>query len=478
MRRARSRVARWAGIAAAAGLFVSCGRARPPAVLQGSWDYVVTAPAAGSWELAVEATFRGAGERLVAADQEDAFSRVTLVRGSADAESHALVPFDAGAWTVPSCRDACRIRYVVDLHALAASCARLDCGRLVGDAVLSQASAWMLRPEPAGPAVVHVRIAGDRFATGLRRDPAGGYVFRSEDLGEASYTVFGTFRRVPIDVGGATLEVVLLAQPVKMGDAAVVEWVRGAAGLVAGLHGRFPVSATVFVVPVPGADEVVFGRVMSLAGASMVLLVGAETRPESAHEDWVVVHELFHLSTPSFVGEGHWLEEGLATYYEPILRARAGWLTEQQLWRDFVRQMPRGLRKDGDPPSLEERDDIDSTYWGGALFAFLADLRLRQATARSAQPRSLDDVMRALLAERGDATHRASLADFVETADRLTGDQTLGEIYRSWAVRGEPVDLDATWRSLGIEVTAERDVKLHDDAPLATTRTSIAGIGH
>jgi hypothetical protein len=481
MRGARSRASRWAGLVRVVRIgsvvlgAVSCRRAGAPQAAEGSWDYVVTAPPPGSLRLAVEATFRrAASERLVADGQEAAFSGMTVARGPGGGTA---VPFDTGAWTVPSCREECRVRYVVDLEALAASCSRLDCGRRIGGAVLSQASAWMVRPEPAGEAVVHVRVAGSRFATGLRRDPSGGYVFRSEDLGEASYTTFGDARQVAVDVGGVPLDVVLPGAPIKMGDAAVGEWVRGAAGCVASLYGRFPVAATIFVDPVPGADQVVFGRVMSLTGASVVLLFGAETRAESAHTDWVVVHELFHLSSPSFVDEGRWLEEGLATYYEPILRTRAGWLTEQQLWRDFVRQMPRGLRKTGEPAGLEERDGIDSTYWGGALFALLSDLRIREATARSAQPRSLDDVMRAVLAQRGDATHRATVAEFVETGDRAAGVPVLAEIQDSWALRGEPVDLDALWRSLGLEVTAEGDVKLHDDAPLAAVRRAIAS-GH
>src|SRR6202034_3713579 len=108
--------------------------------------------------------------------------------------------------------------------------------------------------------------------------------------------------------------------------------------------GRFPVASSIFVVPVDGADEVVFGRVMSLAGASAALLVGHDTRLAQFHNDWVSVHELFHLGTPSFVGEGHWLEEGLATYYEPVLRERAGWMREAELWQHFAREMPRGLR--------------------------------------------------------------------------------------------------------------------------------------
>ena len=83
-----------------------------------------------------------------------------------------------------------------------------------------------------------------------------------------------------------------------------------------------------------------------------------------------------------------------------------------------------------------------------------------------------------MLAQRGDATHRATVADFVETGDRVAGTGTLARVYTSWAVRGEPVDLGAIWRSLGVEVTGGRDVKLHDEAPLAAVRKSIAGSGH
>jgi hypothetical protein len=261
-----------------------------------------------------------------------------------------------------------------------------------------------------------------------------------------------------------------------MGDQAATSWVKDAATCVAGLYGRFPVDATVFVVPVQGADEVVFGRVMSLSGASVALLFGSQTKAATEHDDWVVVHELSHLGTASFMGEGHWLEEGLATYYEPVLRERAGWMTERQLWGHFVREMPRGLPRPGEPPNIEERDDIDSTYWGGALFAFLADLRIRTGTHGT---RSLDDVMRAALARLGDSTHEARLADFLRTGDEATGTDALGSVDAGFAVRGQPPDLDATWHSLGVEPQADGSVVLHDDAPLAAIRRAIArGAAH
>ena len=60
----------------------------------------------------------------------------------------------------------------------------------------------------------------------------------------------------------------------------------------------------------------------------------------------------------------HWIEEGLATYVEPIARARAGGLTPQKVWGDMVDAMPQGLPKPGDR-GLDFTHTWGRTYWGG-----------------------------------------------------------------------------------------------------------------
>jgi predicted metalloprotease with PDZ domain len=457
-----------------AALLGACARdAAVPARSPPEYAYVLSVPGAGSWDLVVEATLeRAPSEMLVAAGGPAGMHEVALL----DAGGAAHVMQRRGdAWIAPECRGRgrCRVRYKVDLAA-----ARWTA--LGGNAVIGTAAAWLLVPEPSGDAVLRVRVgAGDRarFATGLRRANDGTYVLRASELGEAAYTAIGEMRTSRLSLSGASVDVALLGQPLAMTDRAALEWVRNSATCVAGLFGRFPADATVFVVPVAGADEVVFGRVLSLAGASVALLFGAETRADAVHDDWVVVHELFHLGTPTFVGEGHWLEEGLATYYEPILRERAGWMSEADLWGHFVREMPRGVRTADSPPSIEDRDDIDSTYWGGALFAFLADVQILQETRRQ---RSLDDGLRASLALEGDATHQVRVRDFLRTCDEATGTRALARLYDDFALRGTPVDLDALWRSLGVD--RERGsgrIVLREDAPLAAVRRAIAtGYGH
>lgn len=422
----------------------------------------------------MEARLRGApGASLVDPDAAGALRDVVLVESGRETP----LPRAGDGWLAPACKDDCTLRYDLDLSALTESCRGMECARRVGNAVIGAASVFMLRP--AGDADAEIRVAvrgGDasRFATGLRPDGRGGYVLRTTELVEASYTAFGELRATRIEVAGAPLQVVLLGPPLKMGDAAVLAWIKDAAICVAQLYGTFPAQATLFVVPVQGRDEVVFGRVMSLAGGSVVLLFGAETSPTSERTDWVVVHELSHLGTASLVGEAHWLEEGLATYYEPILRERAGWITQADLWAHFVDQMPRGQRKPDDPPSLEERDDIDSTYWGGALFCLLADLRIR---AESHGAKSLDDVMRAVRERLGDATHGTRLADFLRVGDEATGTRALAEVYTHFATAGEAVDLAGTWQALGVVPGPGGTVTLREDAPLAAVRRALAAGG-
>ena len=77
------------------------------------------------------------------------------------------------------------------------------------------------------------------------------------------------------------------------------------------------------------------------------------------------MHEFLHLGSPLMRDEGPWLNEGIATFYEPVLRARAGWKTEDEVWREWISQMPRGM------PAMTEiglsNAGRGGIYWGGAV---------------------------------------------------------------------------------------------------------------
>lgn len=457
---------------------------RPPSEAKstGHWAYQVEAPPEGSRTVSVEATFENTRtERLAIARESVPFVRDLHV---VTATGTRPIARQGSQWVEPSCAKGCTVRYRVDLGALAAACGdEVDCARRVGEATLSPALAWLVHPSPRTDVPVTVRVHTPNaveFISGMNATDESGrsFAFRSYDLDEGSFTAFGPIRRYRVDVAGkdaktpGRLDVAVLGKTkYAMPDATMRAWVSDAAEVVTPLFGRFPVDrATLFVVPAKGEQEVVFGKVLSLAGASVVLVMGDRMPSSARYDDWVLVHELFHLGFPTFRGEGRWLGEGLATYYEPILRARAGWMSEGEVFRQFVRNMPRGMPQRGSAAALTKRDDLDSIYWGGALFCFAADVRIREETRGK---HSLDDVMRAALARGGDATKVWSVADVMKLGDEVTGTNVLTEMYDRYAARGERIDLEGLLASLGIDRSDRGIIDLDDTRPLAWVRKGL-----
>ena len=464
--------------AALALLMMTCVRSASDVADRGRWLYEVDVPASGT-RIVVQATFeRARTPTLVIPRGRGAWIESVAARGRGGV--YRSVERRGADWFEPTCEERCTIRYTVNLDELARSCGdEVDCARRVGSAVLSPSMAWLLHPSPRSDVPVEVRVRAEepaRFATGMSAmgQRASAYAFRSFDLDEGSFTAFGPMRRTRLELPGrrgtdARLDVVLLGDVrYAMSDDAIVSWVSDAAHATASLFGRFPVDhATVFIVPSRGEDEVVFGKVLSLAGASVVMLLGDRMESRARHDDWVLVHELIHLGFPTFRGEGRWLGEGLATYLEPLARARAGWIREEEVFRQFAQSMARASAPGGPSVGLASRTDVDGIYWGGALFSLLTDVRIRQETRGE---KSLEDVMRAILELGGDATRVWTVNEIVTLADRVTGTHVMTEMYERHALHAERMDSDALMSALGV---VEGHEQLDDSRELSWIRKGL-----
>jgi hypothetical protein len=385
------------------------------------------------------------------------------------------------------CVDDCKLRYVVDLSEVERS---YDGVVAIGTSTfVAPTSSWLARPWPSPRGAFDIVIDGPRdappgafesvgFATGLRRasGDATHFTLPTSDFAEGSFAAFGNLRHRSIDAAHATIEIVVVGDAtLALSDDEIATWVREDAECVARLYGHFPVArASVFIVPIEGATHVVFGKVLSLGGASIIALTGTDFTAKQTHSDWVLVHEMVHLGFPTMYGV-RWLTEGLATYYEPVLRTRAGWHTRDWLWDDFAKSMKRGIPPDGAELALDKRDSIDDAYWGGALFVMMADVGIRKATSNK---KSFDDVLRAVLAQGGDATVVWNMAELTEAARKETGTDVFGDLVTRYATKGERIDLPGFFRDLGIarDATVEGSaakIVFDDDAPLAPIRKSI-----
>lgn len=253
--------------------------------------------------------------------------------------------------------------------------------------------------------------------------------------------------------------------------APVKRWVSDSARSVAGYFGRFPARARVVVKPAPSGAVgrgVTYGR---RALPMIRVFLGPDATSRDLARDWVLTHEMVHLAFPS-VGHHSWLEEGVAVYVEPVARAKAGVASADDVWRWLVWGLPKGL-PDGRDSGLDSADSWGRTYWGGALFCFLADVEIRRA---SSNRRSIGDALRAILETCGGVATAMPIGDVLDAGDRALERPVLRPLYeRLGRAPGAP-DLGALFRLLGVDASGG-GLRFDDDAPYASIRRALATDG-
>jgi len=252
----------------------------------------------------------------------------------------------------------------------------------------------------------------------------------------------------------------------------VLEWVRRAADAVTAFYGVFPVErARVRVVESLGDGREIhgttWGDIDGVQGFSRMRL-GAGVTKDDLNSDWTMTHEFVHMALSSLPDESHWLEEGLATYVEPIARVQAGQLTAEQAWEGMVQGMPNGEPGPGDK-GLNQTHTWGRTYWGGAMFCLVADIRIREATQNR---KGLQDALRAIVAARATIDTEWPVERVLAVGDEATGTTVLSGLYDTWKNSPVRVDLNKLWLELGVR-TGSHGIEFDSNATLAAIRNSI-----
>ena len=162
------------------------------------------------------------------------------------------------------------------------------------------------------------------------------------DMGDLPYAAFGDLR---VETG--LLTVAIAKVPRRQSEEELLGWIRDSAALIERYFGRFPADGALLLV-LPARGHQIHGRCRGTGGASILFTLGTEVDLAEARRSWELVHEMVHLGFPSLARRHIWVEEGLATYVEPIARARVGELSAGKVWGDLVRGLPQGLPRQGD----------------------------------------------------------------------------------------------------------------------------------
>src|ERR1051325_1774226 len=146
-----------------------------------------------------------------------------------------------------------------------------------------------------------------------------------------------------LEIGGCKIQIIFSSAPAEPVRNLVSAWGTSSARAVTTYYGQFPVSQLRIRLRFFDGRGVRGGRTTGWNGPMISIGVGQSSSASDFTEDWILTHEMVHLGFPSVPEQHHWIEEGSATYIEPIARARAGDLSPKKVWGDLVDGLPKGL---------------------------------------------------------------------------------------------------------------------------------------
>ena len=197
----------------------------------------------------------------------------------------------------------------------------------------------------------------------------------------SSKAVIGNVHITSLNVKNAKLEIALIGTDDKKRLNEYIKWISDTAEILDTHTGLFPQRPVQIILAASGSqrEAVPWAEVQRGGGASVHFYVDEFRDINAFYQDWTAVHELSHLYLPSLQTEDLWLSEGLATYYQIVLRAKAKITTASQGWQKLLNGFNRGKRADNGL-NLRQTNATQHYYWGGTAYFFMADVAIRTHT--------------------------------------------------------------------------------------------------
>jgi hypothetical protein len=374
--------------------------------------------------------------------------------------------------------DGC-IAYAIDVAAA------LDADALMlayrGDDALLFASELLLWRPIQRPPALHTELRFELPPGVQVSTPWPGHPSRFQ-LDESAFAftghlLIGRFDERTVRAPGTQLKAAIMHGFPEPARALLVPWLERAALLASAPSGSFPSpNAQLIIVPTsPSPSPIHFGHTGRSGGASIVFLLPTDVDAAALEEDWIAVHEFSHLWHPFVRREDAWLSEGIATYLQEVLRARAGALPPQSAWQHLYEGARRGRDTDQtleyESRIMRHAHNYERVYWAGAAIALMLDVALRQS---SDDRQTLESVL-AQLHDRDahDLPHAYSADELLRALDREAHRALCRTLAEQKLTAPQLPDLGALYAQLGIIIDPNGAVHLTSDAPLAWIRDAI-----
>ena len=259
----------------------------------------------------------------------------------------------------------------------------------------------------------------------------------------------------------------------------VSRWAQFLANSLLQAYGRWPQQHwRINVAPASAIadDPIPWAQVVRSTITTVEFYVSPQSTTDRLKRAWTGYHEMGHLLIP-YRGWGDlWFSEGLASYYQNLLQARAGIISEREMWQRIYDGLQRGINDtafDEQPlhavsDALHSRGGFMRVYWSGARYFLESDVRLRQqSSGRLNLDLALQRLNDCCAHRKLSAPEIARLLD--EHSEVILFQPLFNKTRQSFAV----APVDKLFDSLGINVTDGR-VTLQPSGPGARLRREIA----
>ena len=275
--------------------------------------------------------------------------------------------------------------------------------------------------------------------------------------------------------GDSILNIEVVDPPNAARSEELQDWAAEAAGAALAAFGRFPLpTATVRIEQRDSRDSspVPWGQTLRRDGVSVLLFPRPNAGLQELRGDWTAVHEISHLFHPYLGSDGRWLAEGLASYYQNVLRARVGLMTQADAWKALDAGFGRGRREDSGLPldelSRRHRGTM-RVYWAGAAFWLEADLALRRERGSTLEA-VLSQYDRCCLRGTGEVAPET----FVAELDRIAGGDLFASRFARYAEATTFPPLEEAYAALGLS-TRDGELQLSADEGPRALRRAVMG---
>jgi len=404
-----------------------------------------------------------------------------------------------GVWTASAWKAGECLRYRADLGAIVAT-RDPDIGWRIGDDMVSAPQMWLLRADTQenADAELTITLPADWAISApwheTARDDKGIHFHIANTPPDWSAAVaLGHFQEERIPLPGGVLRLAILHGADAEQRAKLHDWLARVSRAVLSAYGRLPLpDVQVLMIPVGqlgmasraaaafAPRAVHFGQSVRGQGNALELLIDPTRPAEEFDASWIPVHELSHLMHPYLGDRGSWVAEGLATYYQNVLRGRSGLLTPAQAWDRLREGFLDNDAKQYDTTleraatTMHRNHDYQRIYWSGAAFWLTVDRDLRRDSGGKLSVALALSRFRdcCLPSHRGWAPQ-----DFVAKLDSLIGAQTFSSRYREFSQLRQFPDWRKVYKDLGIDADDGGHLTFTADTPDAGVRDQIVGSG-